>query len=123
MLRKRLNCPDIVTFWSADTGQWILGYWISRRAGLVDEVEDLGPAFEAVTPPLVEMIAACWKPVNWKEKKKRLMSRERDRIRKRNDQIMEDSERWNWAKGRLSDRGINPVPYMLDSRMTGGGPE
>jgi len=120
LFRRLLSCPDIITFWNAVTGEWILAYYIDKRQKLVDEMEDCGMRFEKVTPEFVEMIVTCWKTVNWKVKKRRILSHEQDRIRKQNDRILADQERWDWAKKRLSDKGLQPIPYAYDV-PTGGG--
>lgn len=116
MFRNRLRCPDIITFFSLDTGQWILAYWIEKRINMVDEVEDLGMAFELVTPELVKQIVQCWKPVNWKDKKRRLLARNRDKIQQGKDNQCEDQDRYDWLKKRMK----KPVPYAFKSRIDGG---
>ena len=120
MFRRRLGCPAIFTFWNGETGQFILAYWVDERRRLCDEIEDLGMACELVTPEFVNMIVSCWKPVNWKVKKARMLSRERDRVRKRVEKIQEDQMRWNWAQKRMVDKGLMPVPYAFSSPMSGG---
>ena len=120
LFRRRLNFPDIITFWNGETGEWILAYWVSKQRRLVDEMEDLGMAFEKVTPELVQMIVMCWKPVNWKAKKQRLVSKEKDRIRNEVDKIQEEQRRWDWSKKRMADRGLKPLPYAFSSPISGG---
>ncbi len=120
LFRRKLGFDDIITFWSMETGEWILAYWVNRRIGLVEEMEDLGMAFEKVTPELIDMICTCWKQVDWGEKKRRLLSRERDRTRKMNDDLAEQQRRWDWAKKRMSERGKNPVPYAFKTPIRGG---
>ena len=120
LFRRRLKFDDIVTFWSADTGEWILAYWVDKRLGLVDEMEDLGMAFEKVTPDLVSMIVTCWKPVNWRAKKQHLVSKERARVRNEIDKIQEEQRRWDWAKKRMKARGMGPLPYVFNSPVSGG---
>lgn len=77
-------------------------------------------AFEKVTSDLVEMIVTCWKPVNWKVKKARLISKEKDRMRNEIDRIQEEQRRWDWAKKKMIDRGLKPLPYAFASPMSGG---
>lgn len=120
MFRRRLRTDDIVTFWSAETGQWILAYWVDKRVKLVDEVEDLGMAFEKVTPELTQQIVSCWGSVDLKAKKKRLLSKERDRLRKSRDDVMSEQDRWDWAQKKMKDKNINPVPYAFKARIRGG---
>ncbi len=120
MFRRRLRFEDIITFWNAETGEWILAYWVDKKRRLCDEMEDLGMAFEKVTPDLVNMIVTCWKPVNWKVKKKRLISKEHDRVRNEIDRIQEDQRHWDWAKKKLVDRGLKPVPFAFSSPVSGG---
>lgn len=120
LFRKRLNFPDIFTFWNGETGEFVLAYWVCKRRHLCDEMEDLGMAFEKVTPELIQMIVTCWKTVNWKAKKVRLVSKENDRIRNEVDRIQEEQRRWDWAKKKLADRGHKPLPYVFASPVSGG---
>lgn len=120
MFRRRLRFSDIFTFWNAETGEWILAYWVEKRRRICEEMEDLGMAFEKVTPDLVDMIVTCWKPVNWKVKKARLVSKERDRVRNEIEKIQEEQKRWDWAKKKLADCGLRPLPFAFSSTMTGG---
>lgn len=120
LFRRVLSFPDIFTFWNAETGVWILAYWVQKKQHLCEEMEDLGMAFEEVTPKFVQMIVSCWKPVDWKAKKQRLLSREKDRIREQNDKIMGDQERWDWAKKKLSDKGLRPIPFAFSAPVSGG---
>lgn len=120
MFRRRLGFEDIFTFWNGETGEWILSYWVDKRRRICEEMEDLGMSFEKVTPELVRMIVACWKPVNWKVKKARLISKEKDRIRNQIDRIQEEQRRWDWASKKLANRGIKPIPFAFSSTITGG---
>jgi hypothetical protein len=120
MFRRLLSCEDVITFWNGVTGEWVLGYYVDRRRKLVDEMEDCGMAFEKVTPEFVQMIVTCWKTVNWKAKKKRILSKESDRVRKQTDDIMEQQERWDWAKKNLAARGHKPLPYAFKTPISGG---
>ena len=38
--RRLLKTDDIVTFFSLETGQWVLGYWANKLGKVVDEIED-----------------------------------------------------------------------------------
>lgn len=116
--RRRLNEPDVLTFWHSETGNWILAFWIHRGKKIVEEIEDLGPNCEAVTPKFVEMILAGYGAVNFAQKKKRLLSRKRENIRKQNEAIAEDQERWNWLKKKTKDK--LPIPYAYDTPISGG---
>ena len=120
LFRRKLNFPDILTFWNAETGEFILAYWVDKKRRLVDEMEDLGMAFEKVTPAFVKMIVDCWKTINWKVKKQRILSKEKDRVRKQNEGISEQQERYNWAKKRMAARGLKPIPYAFASPVEGG---
>lgn len=113
VFRRRLNCPDIVTFFSLETGMWILAYWINRRLRMVDEIEDLGSNFELITKELVQQIVQCWGTIDWGAKKERILSKFRDRERKQTDSLMEQQERWDWLKKRMD----KPVPYAFSSPM------
>lgn len=120
MFRRRLQFEDLFTYWNGETGEWILAYWVDKRRRICEEMEDLGMAFEKVTPDLVSMIVTCWKQVNWKVKKARLIAKERNRVRVEIDKIQEDQKRWDWAKKRLLDRGLRPIPFAFSSPITGG---
>lgn len=120
MFRRRLGFSDLFTFWNGETGQWVLAYWVDKRQRACEELEDLGMAFEKVTADFVKMIVTCWKPVNWKVKKARLISKERDRVRNEIDKIQEEQRRWDWAKKRMANKGLKPLPYAFSSPITGG---
>jgi hypothetical protein len=120
IFRRLLGFEDIFTFWHGELGEWILAYWVDERRRLCDEMEDLGMGFEKVTPELVQMIVTCWKPINWKAKKVRLISKEKDRVRKEVEKIQEEQSRWDWAKKRMTVRGLKPVPYAFASPVSGG---
>lgn len=116
--RRRLNQPDCMTFWHSQTGQWILGLWVHKGKRIVEEIEDLGPNCEAISPGFVSMIVNGYGSVDFKQKKKRILSKNRDNIRKQNEAIMEDQERWNWLKKRTKDK--LPIPYAFDTPVSGG---
>lgn len=110
--RRRLNEADVLTFWNSVTGMWILAFWVHKGKRIVEEVEDLGPNCEAVTPTFVNMIVQSYGPVNFASKKKRIISKNLANIRKQNDAVMEDQERWKWLKKKTGD--VAPLPYMID---------
>jgi lysophospholipid acyltransferase (LPLAT)-like uncharacterized protein len=116
--RRKLGEEDVMTFWHSQTGMWILAFWMHKGKRIVEEIEDLGPNFEAVSPGFVQMIVQCYGPVNFKAKKKRILSRERNTIRKQNEAIMEDQERWDWLKKKTKDKA--PIPYAFSTPMSGG---
>jgi hypothetical protein len=120
VFRRQLKFQDIITFWSIETGQWILAYWIDKKRKIVEEIDDLGVSFELVTPDLLRSITVCWRTVNWKAKKQRILSKEADRVRAQNDELIEDQSRWDWAKKRLSNRGRAPIPFAFGSPIEGG---
>lgn len=120
LFRRRLQFEDLFTYWNGETGEWILAYWVDKRRRLCEEMEDLGMAFEKVTPDLVNMIVACWKPVNWKAKKARLISKERNRVTKEIEKIQEEQKRWDWASKQLVSKGLRPIPFAFSSPITGG---
>ncbi len=95
LFRKKLGFKDIFTFWNAETGEWILAYWVSEKNRLCEELEDLGMAFEKVTPELAYRITTCWKRVDWKAKKQRLVSKERARVRDEVEGLQDEQERWD----------------------------
>jgi len=120
MFRRRLNCPDIFTFFSLETGQWILAYWIEKRVRMADEIEDLGPDFGLVTPKLVADIVVCWGNIDWKSRKKtrkqRLISKIRSQENLQNDKLSEQSDRYQWLQKRMK----KPIPYAFASPVSGG---
>jgi hypothetical protein len=116
--RRRLSEPDTLTFWNASTGQWVLAFWVHRGKRIVEELEDLGPNCEGVTPEFVEAITSCYGPVDFKKKKKRILSRNQDNIRKQNETIAEEQEKWDWLKKKTKDK--LPIPYAFSTPMSGG---
>lgn len=116
--RRRLSEPDVLTFWHSQTGMWVLAFWVHRGRQIVEELEDLGPNCEAVTPAFVKMIVDAYGPVDFQKKKKHLLSRERSRLRKKDEDVAEDQERWDWLKKRTQDQ--SPVPYAFSTPMRGG---
>lgn len=116
--RRRLNEPDVMTFWHSETGQWVLAFWVHRGKRIVEEVEDLGPNCEAVTPDFVNMIVRSYGAVDYGKKKKMLLSRHSDNIRRQNEAIAEEQERWNWLKKRTKDK--LPIPYAYSAPVSGG---
>ncbi len=120
LFRRMLRFEDIFTFWNAETGQWVLAYWTEKKCRLCEEIEDLGMAFEQVTPEFVQMIVSCWKAVDWKAKKQRLISKERDRIRNENDNLADQQERWDWAKKKMINKNLKPLPYVFATPVSGG---
>lgn len=110
LFRRVLHHEDVVTFFSLQTGQWILGYWIGGNKRMVEEMEDLGQAFEQVTPEFVKRITACWGGVDWKAKKRYLVGKQRDHIRKMQDEVRDQQDRWDWMK----KRNKGQMPYTVD---------
>lgn len=118
MFRRLLKFNDIFTYWNSETGQWILSYWVNRLGNVADEIEDLGPVMEGVCPTLVQQIVRCWKPVDWKLKKKMLLANQKRFLTKKAEQIVETQERYDWLKKRLRDKA--PIPYAFVPRISGG---
>lgn len=117
--RRVLKFPDIVTFFNMETGQWILAYWINRQKHMVDEMEDLGVDMEVMQDTeFVNSMCLCWGGVDWKAKKRRMLDAEKKKETEKVEDLIQDQERWDWAKKRLQDRA--PVPYMLNPYCTGG---
>lgn len=116
LFRRKLKCPDIFTFFSLETGQWILAYWVNKRMRMLDEIEDLGSHFELVTPKLVQQIANCWGPIDWGAKKKRLMSAHNDRERKKADDAAVSQDKYTWLQNRMD----TPIPYAYKVPVSGG---
>ncbi len=116
LFRRKLKCQDILTFFSLETGQWILAYYVHKKIGMVDEIEDLGTNFELVTPVLVQQICACWGPIDWKAKKQRILSMARAKQRKKDDELVETQNRFDWAKKRMG----GDMPYIFETPITGG---
>lgn len=107
LFRRHLRDPDILTFFSMETGQWVLAYYIHRPSRLVDEIEDLGTNFESLSRKLVERISSCWGRVDLSRKKRRLLGQDRDRKRKKTDDLCETQELWDWTRKR---KRVN-LPY------------
>ena len=120
LFRRRLHSEDLFTFWNGETGEWILAYWVDKSRRLCEEMEDLGMAFEKVTPDLIHMITTCWKAVDWKVKKARLVSKERTRVRVEIEKLQEEQKRWDWAKKKLTALGRRPLPFAFASPVSGG---
>lgn len=118
MFRRLLKFNDVFTYFNADTGQWVLAYWVNRIGSLADEIEDLGPAMEAVTPDLVGMIVRCWKPVDWQKKKKLILDRHKLFLQKSSEELIEENARYKWAQKRA--KGRSPVPYAFAPGISGG---
>ncbi len=116
--RRKLGTDDVMTFWHSLTGQWILGLWVHQGKKIVEELEDLGPNCEAVTPSFVRMITEAYGPVDFSIKKKLLLSKNADNIRKQNDAIIEEQEKWDWLKKQTNQQ--SSVPYAFSSPMSGG---
>lgn len=113
LFRRQLRDPDVLTFWCQPTGQWILAYWLHKGKRIVDEMEDLGPNFELMTEGMVNSLVSCYGHIDLKRTKKRLLSKNDDRIRKQNDEICESQERWDWLKKRTAHKA--PLPYTFSS--------
>jgi hypothetical protein len=118
LFQRVLHTPDIFTYFNVETGVWVLAYWLHRQNRLADELEDLGAAFECMTPRLVEDITRCWGPVDWGKKKRAMLAREKRREDKRNEAVIEDQERWDWLRKRTKDK--SPVPYAYYPSIKGG---
>lgn len=116
--QRRLHSKDPMTFWHSQTGMWILALWIHRGKRIVEELEDLGPNCEAVTPAFVKMIVDAYGPVDFRKKKKALLSRQKSRIRKQTEDILAYQEKWDWLKKRTKETA--PIPYAYSTPMSGG---
>lgn len=116
--RRRLSEPDVMTFWHSETGMWVLAFWVHKGQRIVEELEDLGPNCEVVTPDFVNMIVKAYGPVDFSKKKKRILSRERSRVGRQTEAVIQDQERWNWLKKKTKDK--LPIPYAFDTPMSGG---
>jgi len=114
---RALKCRDIMTFFHLETGQWILGCWLHKNSKVVEEIEDLGPHMEAMSDPsFVKMIRQGWGGVDWKALKRRYLHREKEKITKEAEEIIQDQDRWDWAKKK---NPRVPIPYMVDcGKMT-----
>ncbi len=109
--RRILREPSIMTFFHAETENWILGMWVHRRRRVVEEFEDLGTHMEAVTPAFVEMLVSCYGNVDMGRTKKRLLAKNHDRIRRQSEEILSDQERWDWLKKKTEHKA--PIPYTF----------
>lgn len=118
MFRRLLKHDGIFTYFNSDTGQWILATWMNRLGRIAEEIEDLGPTMEALTPALVKQIVICWKPVDWRKKKMMILSRNKAFLQRETDKVIQDQERFEWARKRLN--GKVPIPYAFIPRISGG---
>lgn len=109
--RRQLRDSSILTFWNAETEQWVLAHWLRR--GVVEEIEDLGSNFEWVTNDFVDMITGCYGHVDLGRTKKRLLARQQAQIQRQTDDIMEEQETWGWLRGKSKDKVR--MPYMLQA--------
>ncbi len=116
--RRRLSEPDVMTFWNSQTGMWVLAFWMHKGKRIVEELEDLGPNCEAVTPAFVDMIVGAYGPVDFSKKKKRILSRNLTAIRRQNEAIIQDQERWDWLRKKTKD--TLPIPYAFSTPMSRG---
>jgi hypothetical protein len=106
-LRVRLNDPDLVTFFNLETGQWILGYWLSRTRGMVDEIDDLGPRMELANRGLAEELVACRRVTDFRSVKRRLLRKRKAQAQEQLDSLEECHDQRAWLK----KRGIPPPMY------------
>jgi hypothetical protein len=86
---------------------------------IVEEFEDLGPSFEFFTENFTRMIVTSYGSVDLDKVKRRLMSRNKDRINKQTESIMEDQERWDWLRKRTKDKVA--TPYTFDCPVSAKG--
>lgn len=107
--RRILKTEDIITFFSVESGQWILAYWVNRIGRVVDEIDDLGTNFEKITPELTHQIRTCWGEVDWAAKKKFLLSKNNEKLKNDQEELIQDQERWDWAKKKLNGK----IPYLI----------
>jgi hypothetical protein len=85
---------------------------------IADEIEDLGGMMEQLTPQLVKQIVDCWKPVDWGKKKKMILARQANFLRKQTEELIEENNRYKWAQKRVASRA--PIPYAYCPRISGG---
>jgi hypothetical protein len=110
--RRHLNDPDILTFWNVETGQWVLAYWLHKDQGLVDEIDDLGPAFGEVTSEFVQSLERCRKTYTKEDLRTRYLRGLKQQEHQWDEALYQDQERWDWLRKRTKDKAI--VPYMVD---------
>ncbi len=118
MFRRLLKHDGIFTYFNSDTGQWVLATWMNRLARIAEEIEDLGPAMEGLTQALVTQIVNCWKVVDWGKKKKMLLAHQKSFLKREDEKVLQDQERYDWCKKRLN--GKAPIPYAFTPRISGG---
>lgn len=118
-LRRHLKDEALLTYFNLDTQQWVLGYWIDRNRGVIDEIEDLGPNFERLTRELVKSLERTYAFYTKDDLKKRYLRRARHFEQKMREETAEANEQWNWCKKRTKEKA--PVPWMVSTgRMQGG---
>lgn len=111
VLRRRLGDPDLVTYYNRETGEWALGYWLSRVNGVVDEIDGLGPNFEAVTPDFITSLEQTRGSTTCADLKRLLVRNAKRRAAKQYESQGEQMDAYNWAKKRVGDKA--PVPYAF----------
>lgn len=108
--RHHLHNPDVMTFWNAETEEWVLGIWVDRGNHVVFDLEDLGCHFEKLTPQVASDIRYCYgRATDWDAFVKRTKEKHREAERKIEDDIGIQQERYDWAKKRAGGE----VPYMF----------
>ena len=113
--RRELYCPEIMTFWNNERSMWVLGHWLDSTHHYVEEIEDLGPNFELLTPEFAAMIRNGWgHQTDWDKVRKRVLSSQRARLRSQEDDIYEADELHTWAVKKTD----HPIPYSFSMGRT-----
>ena len=113
--RRRLKDSRMLTFWNAETGQWILGCWLDDQHRWIEEFEDLGPNFELLEgragKVLVDMLLTGYGPINWAKHRKRILGKWNDWKRKQLERAEESRDHWDWLKKKTGDKAIMPFAF------------
>lgn len=108
VLRRRLNDPDLITYFNMETGLWVLAYWLSKTDRTVDEIEDLGPNLELATRDLADELERCRQATNFNGIKQKLIAKKRAKHRRFCDDMEKSKDERSW----LHKRGV--APPMID---------
>jgi len=117
-LRRHLNDPDLITFFNAETGQYVLAYWVNRDRAIVDEIDDLGPNFEVMTHEFIRSLEESRRGTDPKELKRKLLRNAKRRTGRELERLEEHNDQYDWMKKRTADKA--PLPYMYGGGIKGG---
>jgi hypothetical protein len=113
--RRRLRDSKMMTFFNAETGQWILGCWLDEKRRWVEEFEDLGANCELLEgeagEALTSMILTGYGGIDWGKHRKRILGKWRDWERKQLERAEESRDHWEYLKKKTADKCIMPFAF------------